>query len=307
MPQSHYSVLSSTATFICLVCAYKTNEASQQALRGEIAALKAELQELRAALKDCQQSVIAPIAAEISDLRSEVQHNKNAKTLPSAPQRSFSDAVRGKRTGARPQAHHRSVPQEPRPRPQLKGHARPGKVLVQGARKIWGTMINCTTAAVLGAISKLTPSISNLRVKRKYKSLSNNKIAWWFIIHGQESELGTLEAQWERVQLQTGWTLQPCYMPKDEQQARANAICIPEEPVNSTEEPVNLGGSDDQQSSSQLSTSAETEQGLSTQDASPLNPSEEPGDARTNAPHDPRSPATNNSFLEQSHQPPPGQ
>ena len=156
-------------------------------------------------------------------------------------------------------------------------------------------MKNCTTAAVLGAISKLTPSISNLRVKRKYKSLSNNKIAWWFIIHGQETELGTLEAQWERVQLQTGWSLQPYYMPKDEQQA--NVICIPEEPANLTEEPVKLGGSDDQQPRSQLSTSAEIEQGPPTQDAPPLNSSEEPGDARANTPLDPHSPATNNSFF----------
>ena len=121
-----------------------------------------------------------------------MQHKKNARILPSAPQRSFSDAVRVKHTGARPQAHHRPVMQEPRSRPQP-NHARPGKVLVQGARKIWGTMKNCTIAAVLGAISKLTPSISNLRVKRKYKSLSNNKIAWWFIIHGKRRNLALLK------------------------------------------------------------------------------------------------------------------
>ena len=84
-------------------------------------------------------------------------------------------------------------------------------------------------------------------------------------------------------------------MPKDEQQA--NVICIPEEPANLTEEPVKLGGSDDQQPRSQLSTSAEIEQGPPTQDAPPLNSSEEPGDARANTLLDPHSPATNNSFF----------
>ena len=40
--------------------------------------------------------------------------------------------------------------------------------------------------------------------------------------------------------------------------------------MNLTEEPVNVGSSDDQQSISQLATSAEIEQAPSTQDASPL-------------------------------------
>ena len=76
-------------------------------------------------------------------------------------------------------------------------------------------MKNCTTTAITGAIFKLTSVRSSLRVKRKDKALRNNKSAWWFVIHGQEADLNALETQWEKVQLQTGWSLQPCYMSKD--------------------------------------------------------------------------------------------
>lgn len=35
---------------------------------------------------------------------------------------------------------------------------------------------------------------------------------WWFIVKGSESDLEELEKEWDRVQLQTGWKLEMCYM-----------------------------------------------------------------------------------------------
>ena len=51
-----------------------------------------------------------------------------------------------------------------------------------------------------------------LRVKRKTKRLANKSV-WWFVVHGSESDLTLLEKSWGKIQSQTLWTLQECFMP----------------------------------------------------------------------------------------------
>ena len=34
---------------------------------------------------------------------------------------------------------------------------------------------------------------------------------WWYVIHGDESVLH-LESNWEQINLQTSWKLEPCFM-----------------------------------------------------------------------------------------------
>ena len=67
-------------------------------------------------------------------------------------------------------------------------------------------------SAIQGTICKLTSLKDKLQIKRKTKALTNNKLTWWFVIHGQESVLGVLDPEWEKVHAQTGWSLQHCYM-----------------------------------------------------------------------------------------------
>ena len=60
---------------------------------------------------------------------------------------------------------------------------------VKGARKVWGTLRNTTSAAILKSIKMLTnlPATSELTVKRKYKpsSRSDSCISkWWFVVQG---------------------------------------------------------------------------------------------------------------------------
>ena len=66
---------------------------------------------------------------------------------------------------------------------------------------------------VLGTIHKLSEVKENLQIKRKFKKLTGNKTLWWFVVHCQEEILCKLDTNWEKVNLQTGWTLQKCYMP----------------------------------------------------------------------------------------------
>ena len=34
---------------------------------------------------------------------------------------------------------------------------------------------------------------------------------WWYILRAEEAVLNQLEQEWEKVQLQTLWKLEPCY------------------------------------------------------------------------------------------------
>ena len=35
---------------------------------------------------------------------------------------------------------------------------------------------------------------------------------WWVVVHGQKSVLSALDTEWEKVQLQTTWSLEQCFM-----------------------------------------------------------------------------------------------
>ena len=54
-----------------------------------------------------------------------------------------------------------------------------------------------------------------------------NKTVWWFVVHGSEGDLAKIEQAWDKVQSQTLWTLQDCYMP-------ANSQTVNESPTNTT-------------------------------------------------------------------------
>lgn len=88
------------------------------------------------------------------------------------------------------------------------------RVKVEGARRIWNTVPTCTTRAIAATISKLAgPTKLELRFKRKTKKARNNKTLWWFVVHGNENDLTTLENLWDKIQCQTLWQLQSCFKP----------------------------------------------------------------------------------------------
>lgn len=80
---------------------------------------------------------------------------------------------------------------------------------------MWGTLKACSPSTISGTVSKLLPSGSRLRlrVKRKIRELGP-RCVWWFVVHGSESDLAILEKEWEKVNIQTSWVLEPCFMPK---------------------------------------------------------------------------------------------
>ena len=91
---------------------------------------------------------------------------------------------------------------------------------VSGARRVWGTLplITCTT--VKNTIAHLTKlnGVNEIQVKRKFisrQSTRSGKDKWWFVLHGDENNLKSLETTWETVKLQTGWQLEQCTKPID--------------------------------------------------------------------------------------------
>ena len=65
------------------------------------------------------------------------------------------------------------------------------------------------------------PTTGPLRVRRKTKRLVNKSV-WWFVVHGSESDLALLDQSWGKIQSQTLWSLQECYMPAASQPVSAS-------------------------------------------------------------------------------------
>ena len=91
---------------------------------------------------------------------------------------------------------------------QLNRHRPPKKgLLVQGARRIWGTLQTTSVRAVNNAISSLTNIPAKLTtIKMKYKVINNpssQHIHRWFILRADETLLQDLENCWDSVALQT--------------------------------------------------------------------------------------------------------
>ena len=105
--------------------------------------------------------------------------------------------------------------------------------LVPGARHIWGTLRTCTVPTVVNSIARLTNVGDNvLKVKRKFKTGIDGKVTrWWYVIHAEEACLQQLESEWQKVEVQTSWKLEPCYryLESDEQTPLSREQCpLPE-------------------------------------------------------------------------------
>ena len=73
-------------------------------------------------------------------------------------------------------------------------------------------MKTSSAGAILAAITKLISKKVDLRVKCKTKKSKNNKLLWWYVIHGAENDLIFLESEWEKIQNHTLWTLHKCLL-----------------------------------------------------------------------------------------------
>jgi len=88
------------------------------------------------------------------------------------------------------------------------------RIPVNNARKIWGTLRSTACSAVTSAIKRLTsaPLCEKLTVKRKFRSSQEGSIKkWWFVVRGNQPDLRILEEEWHKIEIQTGWKLEPVF------------------------------------------------------------------------------------------------
>ena len=207
IPPSRYTELStSSEPFICLSC-------SNLSLKQQIADLKEELkgsQELHSKVSKMEAEVSA-LRAVVVKLSSEgIKPPSKVPTTtrrPRPPRKSYATAAAVRP----PQPRNTTTASISPPQPGQHGESRP-KVKVEGARRVWGTMKTSSAGAILAAITKLISKKVDLRVKRKTKKSHNNKLLWWYVIHGAENDLIFLESEWEKIQNHTLWTLHNCHM-----------------------------------------------------------------------------------------------
>ena len=218
VPPSRYKALSNSEDpFVCVSC-------TNVQLMKEIALLKNELRGI-AEIRDRYATLsneVSSLKQALDALRKEPTSSLTTKPTAASKQskRSYAKAISTLRPAQSitlsksvatnsvptPAADHEAQKaqraREPRTGPKMK---------VDGARRIWNTMPTCSARAVATTIAKLIPAKLDLQVKRKTKRLAGKTIRW-FVVHGSEDDLILLERDWERVQQQTLWSLQNCFM-----------------------------------------------------------------------------------------------
>ena len=220
---NEYSAISTSSPYTCLACFKREYVSTVGELKDCISALKAEVAELRNALA-VKQAVEAEGCTSGS---SDSEWTVVAKAKRRGQRNSRADkSVTGKKPQwhsvqtlpARPASHNKASQDSGSPSRQssrssgksLDTHARE---TVEGVRRVWGTLRNCTYRTVLATLRKLTSVAENVEVRRKFKKRDGSEIRWWFLIRGDESVLQTLQMEWENVENSTTWKLELCHRP----------------------------------------------------------------------------------------------
>ena len=83
-----------------------------------------------------------------------------------------------------------------------------------GKRRVWGAVKVCSMSTVKRAILQFAklPEEATLHFKRKYKTRGEDRrvVEWWQVISGDEDVLFILDKNWEHVEVQISWHVQPC-------------------------------------------------------------------------------------------------
>ena len=196
--------------FLCPTCCRERYREQISELTNSVSELKQEIVQLKESISNLSSSSQAESAAQ-SKQRSYKSAVQDAHGRDGRPRR---------RHAHRPGRAQAQVSHPPaKPTKDRESHPRSSepvaKVVVEGARRLWGTRSETSSTAVRKAISSLCRgyNCSHLRIRRKTKVLANNRLSWWFVLHDSEESLKELENLWEPLRLQTDWKIESCLMP----------------------------------------------------------------------------------------------
>ena len=201
-------LLSSPDEFLCAFCSDQAHRKSLSLLELEVASLKAENAKLSAtveAIQSADNDTISILLNSVSRLKEEVSLLRREK--PSDKNGAENQSARvSEKKGKKAQPRVSNITSKPQV--QLSKEKRQS-IPVENARKVWGTMKSATTAIVLNAIKRVSEKLDSLSVKRKYQAHNGITKRWWFVVRGTKADIELLESEWSKIEMQTGWLLQP--------------------------------------------------------------------------------------------------
>ena len=202
--QRYRAITGDSSPFLCPNCCCEQQKEQIAVLADSVESLKHEITQLKESLvsvsaaqtamaETSKRSYATATKSSVSRCRDDRSSKHSARALSSISSPTTLDS------------NGESVPSVP---PTM------SKVKVAGARRIWGTLRDCTVKSVKNVIARVCKIDSGVHVKRKVKENSTSKkIRWWFVLHATEDLLCDLEGKWAEVNLQTSWKLEPCFKP----------------------------------------------------------------------------------------------
>ena len=114
-----------------------------------------------------------------------------------------------------PAKHRKTQPTGPNSQPRERGTSprHDTRRVIDGVRRVWGTMKSCTPKILLSTLQRVTTVAEHIEVRRKFKMKEKSEIRWWFLIRGEEPILQLLDKEWENVENSTSWRLERCHQP----------------------------------------------------------------------------------------------
>ena len=197
--------MASTEPFLCPTCGQEHYQTQITELKNTVEALKLDLSQLKKAFADFRDQATQP-----TTINSTTINSKSYAAAATTDHKTGSTKQRRTVTDVRKKSNltHQSSKRPPDSTPSAPGTvpsnnsaasnstAQSNRARVEGARRIWGTVKSCTVGTVRNVIQRFCMLESRLRVRCKTSKLSpdSNRIRWWFVLHGDETLLTSLES-----------------------------------------------------------------------------------------------------------------
>ena len=232
------AIIDDSRPYCCPCCYRDSQEERISELTSTVEAMKLEIAQLKEALSTAQGAAAKPNGEDKDDFEKSscdwrlvekrnhgkrrkgrsgrsglgaADHQQTEQTEPEKTKQRWHSvrALAVKRPNQR-----RAEGSHPNPNTSPDGHGTAeNRQVVDGVRRVWGTMRGCSYRTVLSTLQRLTTVAENVEVRRKFKKRGNTEVRWWFLIRGEETVLQNLEQEWVNIENSTSWKLERCYQP----------------------------------------------------------------------------------------------
>ncbi len=209
------SLSASDQPFLCPSCVAEQQAHVVQELQSMVCCLAEEVHELKAAVAVLQSSNSASTSARpregatsniqwstvvSRDKRPALHVHKQQVQVTGSEERPVKPDVAGNRQSEKKQRWHsvKTLPMasakhrkanvsSPKTQPcdRSTGPRQDIRQVVDGVRRVWGTMRSCTPRTLLSTLQRVTTVAEHVEVRRKFKVKGNTEIRWWFHIQGE--------------------------------------------------------------------------------------------------------------------------